>query len=111
MILELYQLAFTFPKYTLCQREIKVYKVEMKQDLFSSNKIVSLCGDYETYNFEKGNIVCRERSFVFYQTVFAGRNNQNLALKYLKYCLKNEASHSELHLKRYLKFLEDFDLK
>lgn len=110
MILTEFKLAFTSPKFTLCEREIKIYKVEPRYDFFLGERQIFLYGDGTEYEM-RGNMIYNNKTFSFYTDIFAGKDARNIALKYLKNCLKNEANHSELHYKRYLKFLEDFDLK
>ena len=104
MILKKYKLAFTFPEYTICCQNIKTFDISRLHgiEFFSNGKI---------YINSSGNVFAEKNSFEFYTIFIAGSNSFNLAKKYFLTIMKNESKHSELHQKRYFKYIEDFNLK
>ena len=104
MILKKYKLAFTFPEYTIAIQDVEIFNVSRLRgvEFFSNTK---------TYQINKGNIFAEKNSFEFYTVIIAGSNSYNLAKKYFLTTMKNESKHSELHQKRYFKYIEDFNLK
>lgn len=104
MILKKYKLAFTFPKYTICCQDVEIFNV-------SSLRGIEFFSNTKTYQINKGNILAEKNSFEFYTVIIAGNSTYNLAKKYFLTIMKNESNHSELHQKRYFKYIEDFNLK